>query len=70
MKKLFQGEHTSSIEGEIENIEMNNLEGQILSNGLRAHRIGPQDSFTTIIDNNTTITSSPKSHVGRLETAF
>ena len=63
VKKLFVGEHTSSIEGEIEDIEMNNINGRILSNGLRAHKVGPQDSIT-IIDQ--TLNTS----LGRLETAL
>ena len=46
IRKLFTLEPTesatNSIQEELEDIEMNDLNGKDLSNGLRAHHIGPK----------------------------
>ena len=50
IKRLLTGARSiSRIEDEVAMIPLNNIEGQVLSSGLRAHRVGPKSSGENIV---------------------
>ena len=69
IKRLLTGGRSiSRIEEELEMIELNDVDGQVLSSGLRAHRVGPKHSFSEV---NVLTTDIPEISPGKAsENAF